>query len=91
MLPSAWIKIKYYLIEEKKNKKLVMYHATDVIVPTVNRGVFVTPDKRIQLATVEHQTEAHHNFERTIAYTRKQITVLQCVFRIFFGIGAHIR
>jgi hypothetical protein len=51
----------------------------------------VTPDKRIQLATVERQTEPHHKVERMIAYTREHIIVLQSVFEIFFGIGARVR
>jgi hypothetical protein len=40
-----------------------MYHNNDVTVPTAKRGVFVTPDTRIQLAIVERQTEAHHKFD----------------------------
>jgi hypothetical protein len=60
-----------------------MYHDNDVVVPTVKRGFFVTPDKRIQLATVERQTEPHHKVERMIAYTREHIVVLQSVFDIF--------
>jgi hypothetical protein len=37
MLPSVWITIKSFLIEEKKNNKLMMYHDNDVVVPTVKR------------------------------------------------------
>jgi hypothetical protein len=59
-----------------------MYHYNDVVVPTVKRGFFVTPDTRIQLATVECQTEPHHKVERVIAYTRQHIIVLQSVFGI---------
>jgi hypothetical protein len=51
----------------------------------------MTPDKRIQLATVERQTEPHHKVERMIAYTREHIIVLQSVFGIFFGIGTRVR
>jgi hypothetical protein len=65
-----------------------MYHDNDVVVPSVKRGVFMTPDKIIQLATVERQTEAHHKVERMIAYTREHIKVLKSVFGIFFRIGA---
>jgi hypothetical protein len=60
-----------------------MYHDNDVVVPTVKRGVFMTPDKIIQLATVERQTEPHHKVERMISYTREHIIVLQSVFGIF--------
>jgi hypothetical protein len=91
ILPSVWTSIKYFLLEETKKNKLEMYHDNDVVVPTVKRGVFVTPDKRIQLATVERQTEPYHKAERMIAYTREHIIVLESVFGIFFGIGAHIR
>jgi hypothetical protein len=62
-----------------------MYHDNDVMVPTVKRGVFVTPDKRIQLATVERHAESHHKVERMIAYTREHIIVLQSVFGIFWN------
>jgi hypothetical protein len=91
MLPSVWMSIKSFLLEKTKKNKLEIYHDNDVVVPTVKRGVFVTPDKRIQLATVERQTEAHHKVERMVAYTREHIIVFQSVFRIFFGIGARIR
>jgi hypothetical protein len=40
-----------------------MYHDNNVVVPTVKRGVFVTPEKQIQLITAERQTKAHHKFE----------------------------
>jgi hypothetical protein len=83
MLPSVWLSIKSFLLEETKKNKLEMYHDNDVVVPTVKRGFFVTPDKRIQLATVEPQTEPHHKVERMIAYTREHIVVLQSVFDIF--------
>jgi hypothetical protein len=42
MLPSAWMPIKSFLLEETKNNKLEMYHANDVVVPTVKRGICVT-------------------------------------------------
>jgi hypothetical protein len=54
-----------------KYKKLVVYHDNGVRVPTFKTGVFVTPDKQIQLATVERQTKAYHKFERMIAHTRE--------------------
>jgi hypothetical protein len=38
MLPSVWISIKSFLIEETKKNKLEMYHGNDVVVPTVKRG-----------------------------------------------------
>jgi hypothetical protein len=66
------------------------YHGNDVVVHTDKRGVFVTPDKRIQLEMVERQTEAHHKVERMIAYTREGITFFQSFFGIFFGIGARV-
>jgi hypothetical protein len=80
-----------FLLEETKKNKLEMYHANDVVVPTVKIGLYVNPDKIIQLATVERHTESHHNVERMIAYTREHIIVLQSVFGIFFGIGARVR
>jgi hypothetical protein len=61
-----------------------MYHNNDGVVPTVKIGGFVTPDKRIKLATVERQTEPHHKVERMIAYTREHSIVLQSVFGIFW-------
>jgi hypothetical protein len=61
----------------------------------------MAPGKRIQLIgniTVERQTEAHHTFEQMSAYlqyTREHIAhhcpTVQCVFGIFFGIGARVR
>jgi hypothetical protein len=59
-----------------------MYHNNNVVVPTVKRGVFVTPDNQIQLIKVDHQTESHHKFESMIAYNREHITVLHYVFGI---------
>jgi hypothetical protein len=38
MLPSVWMSIKYFLLEEAKKNKLEMYHENDVVVPTVKRG-----------------------------------------------------
>jgi hypothetical protein len=58
---------------------------------TIKRGVFVTPDKRIELATIECQAETHHKFDRTIAYKGEHIAIFKCVFGLFFGIGARIR
>jgi hypothetical protein len=80
MLPSVWRSTTSFLLEETKKNKFELYHENDVLVPNVKRGFFVTPDKRIQLATVEHQTKPHHKFERMIAYTPEHITVLQSVF-----------
>jgi hypothetical protein len=80
MLPSVWLSIKSFLLEETKKNKLEMYHDNDVVVPAVKRGFLVTPDKIIQLATVERQTEPHHKVEGMIAYTREHIEVLQSVF-----------
>jgi hypothetical protein len=57
----------------------------------VKHGVFVTPDKRIQVATIERETEEHHKFDRIIAYTREQIVILQQVVDFTFGIGARVR
>jgi hypothetical protein len=82
MLPSFWRSIKSFLLEETKKNKLQMYHDNDVVAPTVKRGVLVTPDKRIQLVTVERHTEPHHKVERIIAYTREHIIVLQYCFGI---------
>jgi hypothetical protein len=69
MLESVWISIKSFLIEETKNKNLVMYHGNDDVVPTVKRGVFVTHDKQIQLSAVERHTKPYHKVEHTITYT----------------------
>jgi hypothetical protein len=91
ILPSVWMSIKSFLLEETKKNKLEMYHNNDVVVPTVKRGVLVTPYKRIQLATVERQTKPHHKVVRMIAYTREHIIALQSVFGIFFGIDARVR
>jgi hypothetical protein len=57
VLPYVWLSIESFLLEETKKNKLKMYHDNDVVVPTVNRRVIVTPDIRIQLATVERQRE----------------------------------
>jgi hypothetical protein len=83
MLRSVWLSIKSFLLEETKKNNLEMYHDNDVVVPTVKRGFFVTPDKRIQLAAVEPQTEPHHKVERMIACTQEHIVVLQSIFGIF--------
>jgi hypothetical protein len=47
MLPSVWLMIKRYLLEETKEKRLEIYYDNAVILPNVKRGVCVTPDKRI--------------------------------------------
>jgi hypothetical protein len=88
MLPSVWMSIKSVLLEETKKNKLEMYHNNDIVVPTVKRRVFVTPDKRIQLATVEPpdravpQGRAHDCLH---SRTHHSVTIR------FFGIGAHVR
>jgi hypothetical protein len=79
MLPSVRISTKSFLIEETKKNKLVMYHDNHDVVPTVKRGVCVTPDARIKLATVERQTGSHYKVERMITYTREHIIVFQSV------------
>jgi hypothetical protein len=83
MIPSVCLSIKSFLLEETKKNKLEMYHDNGDVVPTVKRGVFVTPDKRIQLATVERHTETRHKVERIIADTGEHIIVLQSVLGIF--------
>jgi hypothetical protein len=57
MLPSVWLMIKRELLGKTKEKRLEIYYDNDGIFPTIKRGVRVTPDKQIQLATVEHQME----------------------------------
>jgi hypothetical protein len=74
-----------------KDKRLEIYYDNDGMVPTVKRGVCVTPDRRLQLATVKRETEDHNKIDRVIARTREKITILQCVLGIFFGIGARVR
>jgi hypothetical protein len=91
MLPSVWRTIKRYLLEETKEKRLDIYYDNDVIVPTIKRLVFVTPVKRIQLTTAERQMEEHQKLDRMITYTRKHITLLQCVFGISFRIGTRVQ
>jgi hypothetical protein len=53
MMHAVWLVIKAYLLQETNDKAVVLYHDNDICVPTVKHGVFVTPDKRIQLATIE--------------------------------------
>jgi hypothetical protein len=86
MLPYVWLMIKRYLLEAMKEKKLEIYYDKDVIMPTLTRGVFVTPDKRIQLTTVECHPGEHHKSNRMIAVMREYITILQCVWG-----GARVR
>jgi hypothetical protein len=90
MPPTIWLAIKAYLLEEKKDKKMKIYNDNDLTVTTIKRGVFVTPDKRIELATIERQAEIHHDVDRMIAYTREHIAIIQCMFGLYFGIGARI-
>jgi hypothetical protein len=80
-----------YLVQDTNDKKVPVYHDKDTNVQTIKRGVFVTPDKRIQLATVERKMEEHHKFDSIIAYTREHIITMQCVFWVLFGIGARVR
>jgi hypothetical protein len=68
MLPSIWITIKYFLIEETNNNKLLKCYDNAFMVHTVKRGLFATPNKRIQCATVEHHTKVHHKVEHMITY-----------------------
>jgi hypothetical protein len=91
MYPAVWLLIKDYLVQETKDKKFPVYHDKDTKLQTIKRGVCVTLDKRIQLATVERETEEHHKLDRIIAYTREHISIMQCVFGFFFGIGARVR
>jgi hypothetical protein len=90
MLPAAWMMIKDYLVQETKDNKLPVYQDKATKVQTIKRSVFVTPDKRIQLATVERKTDEYHKFDQIKVYTREHIIITQCVFLVFFGIGAHI-
>jgi hypothetical protein len=53
MMPAVWLAIKAHLLQETNDKIVILYHDNDVCVPTVNHGVFVTPDKRIQISTIE--------------------------------------
>jgi hypothetical protein len=68
-----------------------IYHDNDLTVTTIKRVVFVTPDKRIELATIERQAETHHKFDHMIVYTREHIAIIKCMFGLCFGIGARIR
>jgi hypothetical protein len=84
------------LLEETTENKLVMYHINDFVVPTVNIGVSVTPEKRIQLETVERQTEMHHKVQHMIAYIPEHIIAFQSVFVLggmvlVFGTQSHNR
>jgi hypothetical protein len=49
--------IKAYLLQETNDKVVVLYHGNDICVPTVKHDVFITPDKRIQLATIERERQ----------------------------------
>jgi hypothetical protein len=91
MVTGVWMMIMGHLKENTKDMSLYIYHDHDLKVRTVKRGVFVMPDKRIQLATIERETEEHHELDRIIAYTREQIGILQGTFDILFGIGDRVR
>jgi hypothetical protein len=82
--------IKDYLVQETKDNKLPVYQDKATKVQTIKRSVFVTPDKRIQLATVERKTDEYHKFDQIKVYTREHIIITQCVFLVFFGIGARV-
>jgi hypothetical protein len=45
ILTSVWLMINRYLLDGTKEKRLEIYYGNDVIVPTVKRGVFITPVK----------------------------------------------
>jgi hypothetical protein len=87
---GEWLVIKDYLVQETKDKKVPVYHDKDTKVQPIKRGVFVTPDKRIQLAELERETDEHHKFDRIIVYTCEHISIMQCVFGVFFGRGARV-
>jgi hypothetical protein len=91
MVPSVWMMIIGHLQEKTKDASLSTYHDHDSRVRTVKRGVFVTPEKPIQLATIEREIEDHHKLDHIIAYTREHVGILQGTFDIFFGIGARVR
>jgi hypothetical protein len=61
--------IKAYPLEETKNRKLHIYHGTDVTVYTVKRGIFIMLDKRIKLTTIEREREYHHKFSTVLSYS----------------------
>jgi hypothetical protein len=91
MMPTVWLAIKAHLLQETNERVVILYHDNDNCVPTVKHGVFVTPGKRIQLSTIERETEEHHKFDRMSAYTRAHLAILQQVLGSTFGIEAHIR
>jgi hypothetical protein len=90
MLPAVWMMIKDHLFQETKDKKVPVYHDRNTKFQTIKRCVFVTPDKQIQLTTVERETDEHNTFDRIKVYTREHISIMQCVFLVFFGIGARV-
>jgi hypothetical protein len=89
MKHAVWLVIKAYFLQENNDKVVVLYHGNGICVP--KHGVFVTPDNRIQLSTIERETEEHHKFDHIIAYTREHLTILQQVLGSTFGIGARAR
>jgi hypothetical protein len=91
MMPAVWLVIKSYLLQETNDNVVVLYHDNDICVPTLKHGVFVTPDKRIQLATIEIETKENHKCDRTIAYTHDHLIILQQVLGSNFGKGARVR
>jgi hypothetical protein len=76
MPPTIWFTIKAYLLKETKEKIMKVYHDNNHTMHTFKRGVLVTPDKRIELATIERQTETHHKFDLMIAYIHEHIVIL---------------
>jgi hypothetical protein len=91
MLPAVWLVINAYLLQEMNDKVVALYHDNDICVPAVKHGIFLTPDKRIQLTTIEREREEHHKFDQMIAFTREHIVMIQQVCGLTFGIGARVR
>jgi hypothetical protein len=91
MLPFSWLIIKNFIQEKALSMKLPVFHDKDVLIQTIKQGVLVTPDQRIQLATIEREAEPQHKFDRFTGYTSEHITLLQLIFGLFFGIGSRHR
>jgi hypothetical protein len=66
ILPFSWLIIKKFIQEKTSSKKLTVFNDNDVPIQTIKRDVMVTPDRRIQLATIECEAEPHHKFDRLI-------------------------
>jgi hypothetical protein len=80
MIPSAWMMIMGHLKVKTKDMCLSIYHDHDSKIRTVKRGVFVMPDRHIQFATIERETEEHHKLDRIIVYTHEHVIILQGTF-----------